>query len=78
MMYQQIFRTDGREVIPIEIPDALGEPRHEGFEQEVGAFRYDQLPQVTDAQEATGLEYVLLLDVQLLDDRVLHLLRHER
>ena len=63
MMNQEIFRPDGREVVAVEITDPLGEPRCERFEQEVRAFRYDQLTQVADPHQATRLEDVPPKDV---------------
>ena len=63
MMNQQILRADGGEVVTVEIADPLGEPRCEGLEKEVRAFRYDQLTQVADPHEGARLEDGLLLDV---------------
>ena len=78
MMNQQILGSDGREVVTVEIADALWEPRREGIEKEVRPFRYNQLTQVADPHQATRLEDVPLLDVELLDNGVPHLFGHER
>jgi hypothetical protein len=68
-MHHDVLLADGCEAVAVEVADALGETDIEGPEDEIGAFRNDQLTGVGQSEQA-------LLD----EDRIvanLDLLHHE-
>ena len=76
MMHDDVLGADRREAVAAEIADPLGEARHVGREQQVGAVVDDQLLDVDDADQPVMLLHLGLLDVELVGDQLGEFRRH--